>query len=43
VTLRARNRRHLLDTAVRLWETVAREKIPAGVRVHVDVDPQDVM
>jgi primosomal protein N' (replication factor Y) len=43
VTLRSRQRRHLLGSAVRLWETVEREKVPAGVRVAVDVDPQDVM
>jgi primosomal protein N' (replication factor Y) len=43
VTLRSRHRRKLLECAVRLWETVEREKIPAGVRVAVDVDPQDVM
>jgi primosomal protein N' (replication factor Y) (superfamily II helicase) len=43
VTLRSRQRRHLLLSAVRLWETVEREKVPAGVKVAVDVDPQNVM
>jgi len=43
VTLRARQRRPLLEAAVRLWETIGREKLPAGVRLAVDVDPQDVM
>ncbi|HKA23403.1 MAG TPA: primosomal protein N' [Candidatus Eisenbacteria bacterium] len=43
VTLRARNRRQLLACAVRLWETIEREKSQASVRVAVDVDPQDVL
>lgn len=43
VTLRSRNRRHLLQTAVRLLETVEREKVPAGVRVAVDVDPHEIL
>jgi len=43
VTLRSRQRRRLLESAVRLTEALAREKMPAGVRVAVDVDPQDVM
>ena len=43
VTLRSRHRRPLLEAAVRVWETIEREKIPAGVRLAADVDPQDVM
>ncbi|HEV8480246.1 MAG TPA: primosomal protein N' [Candidatus Eisenbacteria bacterium] len=43
VTLRSRQRRRLLESAVRLTEALAQEKMPAGVRVAVDVDPQDVL
>ena len=43
VTLRSAHRRRLLATAAAVLEKVESEKLPAGVRVAVDVDPQDVL
>jgi primosomal protein N' (replication factor Y) len=43
VTLRSARRRRLLESASRLVERIEQEKLPAGVRVAVDVDPQDVL
>jgi primosomal protein N' (replication factor Y) len=43
VTLRSARRRLLLESASRLEDRLEQEKQPAGVRVVVDVDPQDVL
>jgi primosomal protein N' (replication factor Y) len=43
VTLRSAHRRRLLAVAAAVLGRVEAEKLPAGVRVAVDVDPQEVL
>jgi primosomal protein N' (replication factor Y) len=43
VTLRSARRRSLLAAAAAVLDRVENEKLPAGVRVAADVDPQEVL
>ena len=43
VTLRSARRKHLLEEASRVLERIESERLPAGVRAAVDVDPQSVL
>lgn len=43
VTLRAAHRARLLDAATRVLERVEHERLPAGVKLVADVDPQEML